>query len=442
MNNFNFNLNNNSPLYLQIYNGIKNNIINNTFKYNDKLPSKRKYALDLNVSINTIMNAYNMLLEEGYIYSVNKSGYFINNINIINKPKEIKIIDYNSHNYKYDLTCENTKDFPISVFNKITREIINESNFLVRSPFSGNIELKSVIKEMLYEKKNMIVSTNQIFISNGGKSLINHIIRFLNVDKIAVEEPGFYNSNNFNVETCYINVDNEGIMLEKLKESNAKLSIVTSCSEFPLGIKMSMKRKNDIANYLTSHNSYIIEDAFDSSFRNQGIFSTPLFNLSHNVIYIESFSRTMFPGLNITFMVLPNHLVDDFNKYYSTFGASVSTIDQLVLARFIKDNYYDRHINKLRINFLNIKKELKNKLLSSNKIISINDLNYSSIIINYKSNKNEKEIKEYFNNHNIKINFLSSFSHIKNYDNYLIIGFTNIDKNNLMIIIDDFLNYL
>lgn len=444
MNNLNIILNNNLPFYIQIYNYIKENIINNIFKENEKLPSKRKLSLDLNVSVNTIINAYNMLLDEGYIYSLSKKGFYVNSINIVNTHVKINTLKENHISYKYDLTCENVNknSFPLSTFIKCAKNSLNECSFLNRSALSGNSLLKNEIKNMLYIKKNMNVDNNQIFISNGSKNIINHLINFFNVKKIAVEDPGFYNEQYSNIKFDYINVDNEGFSASSFIKSNDKLAIITSSSQFPLGIKMSTNRKNELCEYIKNKDIYIIEDAFDSAFRNQGYFSTPLFNLSNNVIYLESFSRTMFPGLNISFAVLPKKISKDFTIYLNKAENPISNMDQLILANFIKDNYYDRHVNKLRINYLNIKKELKNILLKSDKIISINDLNYSSLIIKYTSNKTEDELKKYFEKNSIKINFLSKYCHYNIIKDMLIIGFTNIDKTDLFNIVNNILNYL
>lgn len=426
-----------SPKYIQIYNNIKNLILESKLKCGEKLMSKRQLAQSLDVSLNTVMAAYTELLNEGYIISREKQGYYVNEILI--EKKEIKPIIQEKkveNNVLYDFKTNNINEslFTIDIYNKILRQIISNSNYLKRHK-SGLDDLKLEIAKMLSSLKGIEVMPCQIFISRSSHDLINKLINFLNIKEVSFERPGFYKKEIFNIKSNYLSLDNEGVILDDIKNKKNNLIITTPFNEFPLGIKMSLKRKTEIINEINNSTNYLVEDAFDSSFRNNGTFTTPLFNLSNKVIYLESFSRTMFPGLCISFMVLPIELVDKFTEYIKKDPIEVSTLDQMALAKYIEENHFYRHINKLRTNLLNIKNEILNNL-DKELFTDINTDNYSSIIAKLNTTLSDLEIKEKLKKKSISINFLSDFGY--SYEHYIIIGFTNISKNN----VKEYLKYL
>ena len=426
-----------SPKYIQIYNNIKDLILESKLKCGEKLMSKRQLAQCLDVSLNTVIAAYTELLNEGYIISREKQGYYVNEILI--EKKEIKPIIQEKkveNNVLYDFKTNNINEslFTIDIYNKILRQIISNSNYLKRHK-SGLDDLKLEIAKMLSSLKGIEVMPCQIFISRSSHDLINKLINFLNIKEVSFERPGFYKKEIFNIKSNYLSLDNEGVILDDIKNKENNLIITTPFNEFPLGIKMSLKRKMEIINEINNSTNYLVEDAFDSSFRNNGTFTTPLFNLSNKVIYLESFSRTMFPGLCISFMVLPIELVDKFTEYIKKDPIEVSTLDQMALAKYIEENHFYRHINKLRTNLLNIKNEILNNL-DKDLFTEINTDNYSSIIAKLNTPLSDLEIKEKLKKKSISINFLSDFGY--SYEHYIIIGFTNISKNN----VKEYLKYL
>ena len=141
-------LHNSIPKYLDIYNQIKDLILSNKLNHNDKLISKRELAKELNCSINSVVNAYNILLDEGYIYSKEKSGYYVNNLNYSKIKPKYSIKEYSQEiNYPtYDFKTSNTNDslFNKNQFNKVIRYTISNENYLIRYK-SGYPKLKETI---------------------------------------------------------------------------------------------------------------------------------------------------------------------------------------------------------------------------------------------------------------------------------------------------------
>ncbi len=429
MKNYTFPLEKSNKMYIDIYEHIKNDILNGVLVKDEKLPSKRVLANNLNVSLNTIINAYDILLLEGYIYSVEKKGYYVsdflgfdykdNNNDYIEEveTKEKYIYDFTTSNIDYNL-------FPKSVFNSITKDIIyNDESFYNRFDYKGSINLRNQIKKLLYEEKNISADVNQIIIGENAHSLINEVIKLLDIKSIMIENPGYYNKKSFNIDVVYNYMDNKGF---SIKEFNTKLGIVTSFLEFPTGIKMPMDRKLEIAKYIKDNDKYIIEDSFDSSFRNNGYQTIPLFNLSDNVIFLGSFSRTMFPGLCISYMVLPKHLIKKYEEIFSVSPKSIPSLDQIILTKFIESGKYANHVNRLRTSFLN-KKKLILSLLDNEYLSIVSTNNYSSILVELSNLIDIEKLKKEFLKEKIKISFINDYMEKKVEKEILIIGFSSID---------------
>ena len=133
----------------------------------------------------------------------------------------------------------------------------------------------------------------------------------------------------------------------------------------------------------------------------------------------------MFPGLCISYMVLPKKLIKKYEEIFSVSPKSIPSLDQIILTRFIESGKYSNHINRLRTSFLNKKKIILNKI--SNKLNIISTDNYSSIIVDLSDLVDINTLKNEFKNKEIKINFINDFMEKKTNKELLIIGFSSID---------------
>ena len=432
MNNYTFPISKSNKMYIDIYEHIKDDILKGILKKDEKLPSKRVLANNLNVSLNTVINAYDILLLEGYIYSIEKKGYFVSDFlgfDYKDKNNDTFIEIKKEEDYLYDFTTSNIDYnlFPKSVFNAITKDIIyNDETFYNRFEYKGSINLRNQIKKLLYEEKSISADINQIIIGENAHSLINEIIKLLDINSIMIENPGYYNKKSFNIDVKYNYMDKKGFSIKEFIDSKIRLGIATSFLQFPTGIKMPMDRKLEIANYIKDNDNFIIEDSFDSSFRNNGYQSIPLFNLSDNVIFLGSFSRTMFPGLCISYMVLPKKLVHKYEEIFSVSPKSIPSLDQIILTKFIESGKYSNHINRLRTSFLNKKKLILSKL--DNKYLNIvSTNNYSSILVEIDDAVDIEKLRKEFKDKKIKISFINDYMEKKVKNEILIIGFSSID---------------
>ena len=431
MTKFDIKFTNNSPLYIELYNFIKKLILEKKLSPNEKLPSKRTLSNYLGISLNTVIEAYNLLLDEELIISIPKKGYYVTEYNIsISKGKDINLLSEHNNNYKYEFNTKNIDSsiFPYYIWNKICKNIIYNEDILTKSDNYGNIKLRNTISNYIYDTKGIKINPKNIIIGSGIEYLLTLLINLLDVNNIGVENPGYdkvykiIKNNNKRPIPC--SLDNEGIVIDG-KDLDA--IYITPSNEFPTGIKMSMKRKLMISEW-AKDNKYIIEDDFDSEFKYLSNQSISFLELSKdNTILLSTFSRTISPALRISYMILPDSLYDKYEKKYSFYSTTVSTLDQLILSEYISSGAYSRHLNKTK-NLYKQKRELIIKILEKYEFIKIDYLNsYLSLIITV-DNMNKDLFKKLCKEQSIDISLMDNYYlDNSNNDNRIVIGYSSID---------------
>lgn len=353
-------------LYGHLYKCIKNDIIQGLLAPGHKLPSKRTFAKNLGISTITIENAYAQLIAEGFIYSIPKSGYFISDIKEPNHQAKARLLAENvilssdTTPYIADFTSNQTasENFPFSIWAKIIRELLNDNriDLMTNSPCGGIYYLREAIANHLKQFRGMTVSPEQIIIGAGTEYLYGLIIQLLGYEKIyAVENPGYqkisqvYKSNH--VSCKFINMDKDGVVLSELEKSNTDIVHLSPSHHFPTGIIMPIGRRYELLGWASKSDSrYIIEDDYDSEFRltGQPIPTLQSIDVMEKVIYMNTFTKSLSSTVRISYMVLPKHLVTEFYSRLHFYSCTVSNFEQYTLARFIKDGYFEKHINRMR----------------------------------------------------------------------------------------------
>ncbi|MDY5577166.1 MAG: PLP-dependent aminotransferase family protein [Lachnospiraceae bacterium] len=361
----------NDSLYEYLYKCIRQDILNGTLTAGTKLPSKRTFAANLNISTITVENAYAQLLAEGYIYSIPKKGYYVSEI--IPEPvrdgqvseQQHSTLPQNNPSYFTDIghNQTNPENFPFTIWAKLMREIIiDKSRELMTNPPCGGIpELREAISGHLLQFRGIHVSPEQIIIGAGTEYLYGLIIQLLGHDKIfAVEDPGYkkiasiYKCNN--VECRHIPLDQDGISIQALEQSDADIIHISPSHHYPTGIITPISRRYELLAWaLKSDSRYIIEDDYDSEFRLMGkpIPSMQSIDVSEKVIYINTFTKSLSSTIRISYMILPGHLLDKFYRKLSFYACTVSNFEQYTLAKFIQEGYFEKHINRMRNSYRN-----------------------------------------------------------------------------------------
>lgn len=359
------NLNRNSkiPLYEQLYEYIKKEIMDGRLIYQTKLPSKRKLADFLQLSENTVDTAYNQLTAEGYLEVIPRKGYFVmayEDLEYIPKAETIKLQIKKKTNIRFYFHPGqiDTANFPILSWRKIAKQYFSEEHheLLALGDPQGEYELRSEIVKYLYHARGVICSPEQVIVGAGVEVLLQQLLIILENDTVyGVEDPGYHLIHRilstYPKKVYPLAVDEEGLIPEGLEQSNIDVAYITPSHHFPYGTTLSINRRMKLLNWAVGReNRYIIEDDYDSEFRYTGksIPSLQSMDQGNKVIYLGSFSKSLMPSIRISYMVLPKPLLDRYQTELSFYHSTVSRIDQHVLAEFIRQGMFEKHLNRMR----------------------------------------------------------------------------------------------
>lgn len=437
---------NGKPIYENLYESIKRDILLNNVKANEKLPSKRHLAEQLNISVITVENAYNQLMLEGYIYAIEKKGYFVEELNDNYKIiKNKKIID--DKEIKEDNKQSTPVKFPYYTWAKITRKVLSENDEFVTPSFAGDIDLRKAICKHLRDFHNMNVSYKNIIIGAGSEYLYSLLVQYFSLDKIyALENPGHLaigkTYKNLNAKYKYIDLDSEGIIIKDLIKSKANVLHISPAHHFPTGITTPLKRRLDLLKWANDTGSYIIEDDYDSEFRISGNPIPPLYELDNNdrVIYMNTFSNTLSSSFRIAYLVLPDKLIKPFLDKLGFYHSTISTLDQKILAQFIADGYFERHISRSRKIYREIYKELINEikpLLKKYDLKLIEEKSGLHFLIEHNFNISDKKLEELIRKNNINFYCLSHYYNIYKDTKQILINYSKLNSDEINRIIDN-----
>lgn len=357
-------LNSKVHIYEQIYTYIRDEILEGRLTQGERLPSSRALALHLQISRSTINLAYDQLLAEGYIVAVPCKGYFISKVekplHLEQDKKQIRETDAEEKKYRYHFTSNgiDMKEFPYRTWRRITKEILIDDSkelFSLGRP-QGDQELRETIAQYLFAARGVICSPRQIVVGAGNDYLLILLQLLLNKNSIiAFENPTYtkayriMESLGFGVRL--IEMDENGIKIEGLISSGANIAYVMPSHQFPTGIVTSAGRRNELLKWAAEgQGRYLIEDDYDSEFRYRGKPIPALQGMDHNgkVIYIGTFSRAIAPAIRVSYMVLPESLMKEYEKRGRLVSSTVSRIDQKILNEFIRCGAFERHLNRMR----------------------------------------------------------------------------------------------
>lgn len=350
------------PLYMQIYNQLREDIINGIYPYDTKIPSKRLMSDECGVSIITVEHAYELLCDEGYIEACERSGYFVrfkpadgfagNMTHATQVP--------NSPSRDTHRISDNSSDipqFPFSVLSRTMRHVLSEhgEKILQKAPNNGCAELREAISRYLSRNRGMNTDPCRIIIGSGAEYLYGLIIELLGRDRIyGIEYPSYQKIEQvysaYDVRYELLPFEHDGINSQALARSSASVLHTTPYRSFPTGVTASATKRHEYIRWADQCGGYIIEDDFESEFSVSSKPEDTLYSLSdgENVIYLNTFSKTVSPSLRVGYMVLPKTLSHAFTEKLGFYSCTVPTFEQLVLAELINDGSFERHINRVR----------------------------------------------------------------------------------------------
>ena len=346
------------PLYEALYRCIRSDILSGKLSANEKLPSKRALADNLEVSKVTVEGAYNQLLSEGYIRSEEKVGYFVESVEGLHAaPVPPVTRSEPKPQWPVDLTSNApASGFPFTVWMKLQRQVMLDYGDRLLAPMDnqGCPELRAAIAHHLAQFRNMTVDPANILVGAGTDFLYNLLLQLLGRDKVyAVEDPGYRKIRQIyaagGVECVSATMDEQGVLPTLL--GRAQVLHLSPSHHFPTGLVTPAKRRQQLLEWAqAAPDRWLIEDDYDSEFRFHAHPVPSLQAMDHGgrVIYMNTFSKTLAPSIRISYMILPPKLMERFREKLGFYGCTVPSFEQCTLARFLEEGHFEKHINRMR----------------------------------------------------------------------------------------------
>ncbi|MCH5146475.1 MAG: PLP-dependent aminotransferase family protein [Clostridiales bacterium] len=410
--------------YYTLYKDVREDILRGKFKSGEKLPAKRALAAELGVSVVTVQLAYEQLLAEGYVSSRERSGYFVENVNVQQPAADgnfsHRMPEYGGKTeYSIDFVKGSTPAslFPFSVWAKLMRGVLADcgEHLLERVPCDGDGDLKREIAAYLYRSRGIDVDPQYIVIGAGAEYLYGVIVQLLGRDKLfAVENPGYrtisgaYALNG--AKTVPVAVIGTGISIDELHKSNADVLHISPAHQFPTGVITPAATRSQIIEWARERGRYIIEDDYDSEFRLSGKPLHSLYSLCpEKVIYMNTFSKSLAPSMRMGYMILPPALYAKFIGIFSSSANIVPLFEQKTLAAMLGGGYFERHINRLKNHYREIRRAVAETLEKLNTGCELYDTGGGlHMLVKFKGISDDT-IKEYASAHGIRIRCLSDY---------------------------------
>jgi GntR family transcriptional regulator/MocR family aminotransferase len=375
------------PLYSQIYDAFRAAIVGRNLRAGERIPSTRALALELGISRIPVLNAYAQLLAEGYFTSRSGSGSFVStsllgrqepaeersvrSTRIRSTPRPVAQRCSLLPRYErpawligkgaFTLSQTAVDAFPFHVWSKLVARYcknLHLSDLQYGDPM-GFRELREAIGAYLRAARSVRCEWSQIMIVSGSQQALDISARVL-LDAgspVWVEEPGYWLTREMlSAAGCRlvpVPVDDDGLDVSAgiMQCPNARTAYVAPSHQYPLGATMSASRRLQLLEWAQRAGSWIVEDDYDSEYRFD---SNPIASLQgldrfSRVIYIGTFSKVLFPSLRVGYIVIPSDLVDHFLAVRHAMDVSPPHLYQAVLANFINEGHFLRHIRRMRL---------------------------------------------------------------------------------------------
>lgn len=429
------------PNYVLIYEQLKSIILEGVYKEHQKLPSKRKLAENFDVSPLTVDIAYQQLIAEGYVYAIEKKGYYVEkNVlfplqKLIDTHQTTPVKKEKKEKDLFETNVVDTSLFPNTTWAKLSREVISENHhemLNVTEP-QGLYELRVEIKRFLELYRGMHVPAERIIIGSGTTSLIGMLVEMLGRSLCyGIEKPGYSRIEQLflgnGVHLRHISIDHQGISVQELFNHHIDVCHVTPSHQFPTGIVMPISRRIELLNWASTQDTYIIEDDYDSEFRFQGKPIPALHGLDQHdrVIYMNTFSKSLAPSFRVSYMVLPAHLMSKYAILSTYHSCTVPTFDQYVFYKFMYHGFFERHINRMRHHYRQ-KLDIIRDVCEHDPSITLHGDEAGLHFVMEVKHMTTTELKQRLNKHNLHILMLNEedVKHIFKYP-CLVIGYSGI----------------
>ncbi|MBE9918228.1 PLP-dependent aminotransferase family protein [Paenibacillus donghaensis] len=347
----------------QIYQRLRDQMINGTLKAGASLPSTRELAKTLSVSRNTVNEAYDMLIVEGYVESRQGAPTRVVGGLILDQAQQSTALlsqepaPIPSFLADFRTGQPDLRQFPRYVWQRVSQKSLSEMSMelLGYSGPQGLTQLREEIAAWLMRSKGLAVDARDIYITAGATQALHLVADLLYADhpEILVEDPCNIEMIQTFIQKGYtvtpVPVDAQGLQTDALSMDHRGPIYVTPSHQFPLGGILPAVRRAALIRFARRCGSYVIEDDYDSEFRYYGEPATPLYAMAPDrVIYIGTFSKVLFPALRIGYVLVPRELQSRWSRLRTYTDVQNPPFEQAALAEFLRTRKFDRHIAKMR----------------------------------------------------------------------------------------------
>ena len=354
------------PLYAQLYAHVAAEIRAGRLTAGERMPAKRKVAAHLQISQNTVEGAYDLLVQEGYLSSQPRSGFYVNKIEGLNLPLEPPAPEEDSppptltqnSGYAYDFRTNavDAGSFPYKTWVKLSRAALTgHPDLLTAGEPQGDFPLREALCKYLHEFRGVRCRPEQMVIGAGVEYLLTLLSQLLERPLFAVEDPGYDKAAKLLAgsggRVAYIPLDRAGMEVSALMKSGARVAYITPSHQFPTGLVMPIARRSELLRWAAEEpERYLIEDDYNGEFTFSGKPIPAVQGMDSNgrVIYMSTFSRTLAPSFRIAYMVMPEPLAARFREMFSSHSSTVSRFEQHTLLAFIQGGYLGRHLSRVK----------------------------------------------------------------------------------------------
>ncbi|MFZ6773503.1 PLP-dependent aminotransferase family protein [Undibacterium sp. SXout7W] len=379
---------NGGPVNRQIYQVIREAVLTGSLPAGLQMPSSRDLSKELKMSRNTVTYAYEQLIAEGYLETRRGAGSFVadtasdqittlfsHNKTTTNTKVEPTGSSGLSQRGKQLLKKAGVSDlqwgafmpgvpdvtlFPSKIWSRLQNKAWRRSraDLLTYGDAGGHFPLREAIADYLRVARSVNCKAEQILITTGIHQSIDLIMRMLgeNGDRAWLEDPCYWGTRSVlqsqGIQPVPIPVDAEGMCLQpKDLQVPPRFIVVTPSHQYPLGTVMSLSRRRMLLEYAAAKKVWIIEDDYDSEFRygSRPLASLQGMDTNDRVLYMGTFTKTLFPGLRIGFLVVPEKLANAFATGHSELYRGGQMFIQAILSDFMREGHFASHIRRMRL---------------------------------------------------------------------------------------------
>ena len=438
-----------TPLYEYLYRCIRADILGGKLSTGERLPSRRRLAEHLRLSVMTVEGAYRQLEAEGYITASPKRGFFVAALDTLPAAAPAPVPGRKEEAervWRLDLRSNRVDGgrFPMASWARLVRQALSEGAEALLSPIphQGLSELRRAIAADLRAYRGMQVEPEQIVVGAGAEYLYMLLSQLLGREAvIAVEDPGYpkirqvYTACGAAVRP--VGLDSQGMSLGKLRKSGAGVAHISPAHHYPTGIVTPIARRQALLKWAEEVGGYLIEDDYDSEFRFTGrpIPTLQSIDTAGRVIYMNTFSQTISPSMRLGFAVLPPRLLEKYRGELDFYACTVPALEQLVLARFLDRGFYEQHLARMRKEYRARHDAVLSAFRGSSFARRIRITEQGAglhFLLHLETDRSDRELKERAEERDVRLSFLSEYfaaSHPA--EHILVVNYAGLDPRRL-----------